>query len=434
MHRVAKLKNGLTLITVPVKGTSATTVLCMFPVGSRFEEPRTNGAAHFVEHMLFKGTTKRPTSQDITRTFDAVGAQYNAFTSKEYTGYYVKVAAEKQSLAFEVLADMLANSVFKLEEVEKEKGAIVEELRMYKDNPLMDIDDTFESLVFEGHPLGWNIGGSEDTVRGMSREDLVSYYQAHYSPRTMVLVVAGAVDSKKLASYVKHFLAYEAPRDAATFSWYKAHTTPFDVPPVLPLEKRVTVKEKKVDQLQLMLGFPAFEHTHADRYALSVLSTVLGGGMSSRLFTEVRERRGLAYMVKTDTTSYRETGVFSVKAGLDPARVPEALRVIVQELKKIVAEPVSTQELKDAQNYLLGHTALQLEDSFNQANWFAERFLFMKRLDTYQDVAKKIKKVTIKDVHKVAKQVIRFNELRLAAIGGLSKEVVIKAAKDALAE
>lgn len=425
MYRLSKLKNGITLITVPVKGTSATTVLCMFPVGSRYEDQKISGVSHFVEHMLFKGTEKRPNSQEITLTFDAVGAQYNAFTSKEYTGYYVKIAGSKQALAFDILSDMIFHSTFKAEEVEKEKGAIVEELRMYKDNPLMDIDDTFESLLFDGNPLGWNIGGSEESVRGVSRDEMWEHYQRHYSPKTMALVVAGAIDQKKLKKFVQNFAEKQAPKNATSPSFYKNSYIPFKLAGKKSLADRVAVKEKKVDQAQLMLGFPALPHNHPDRYALAVLTTVLGGGMSSRLFSEVREKRGLAYMVKCDATSYRDTGLVIVKAGLDPARIGEAVKVIRQELQKIVDEPISDKELVNARNYLTGHIALQLEDSFNEANWFAEKFLFAKKMETYEEMGRQLKKVTVKAVQKVAKDLINFDEMRVAAIGPFAKEKLL---------
>ncbi len=426
MHRISKLKNGITLITIPVKGTSATTVLCMFPVGSRYEDHKISGVSHFVEHMLFKGTEKRPSSQEITRAFDSIGAQYNAFTSKEYTGYYVKIAQAKQGIAFDMLSDMIFHSTFKHEEVEKEKGAIVEELRMYKDNPLMDIDDTFESLLFDGNPLGWNIGGTEETVRAVTRDELWDHYQRHYSPKTMALVVAGAIDQKRLKKFVQNFVDKQPPKNATSTAFYKTKYPPFKLETKKPLVDRVAVKEKKVDQAQLILGFPALPHNHPDRYALAILTTVLGGGMSSRLFSEVREKRGLAYMVKCDVTSYRDTGLMAVKAGLDPARLSEAVKVIREELQKIITEPITEKELLDAKNYLTGHVALQLEDSFNEANWFAEKFLFAKKLETFEEMSRQLKKVTVKPVQKVAKNVIDFNEMRVAAIGPFSKEKLLE--------
>lgn len=427
MYNIKKLKNGTTLITVPIKGTEATTVLCMFPVGSRYETEKISGASHFVEHLMFKGTTKRPTSQEITRTLDAVGAQYNAFTAKEYTGYYVKIAGKKQEVAFDILSDIIFNSQFKIDEVEKEKGAIVEELRMYNDNPLMDIDDIFECLLFKGNELGWHIGGTEETVRGVSRDELWEYYQKHYSAKNMVLVIAGDVEKKKMGKMADYFASQPSPEGATGLSYYKKEFTPFALPVAKrPLVDRVVVKEKKVDQTQLILGFPGLRHNHPDRFAAGVLAAILGGGMSSRLFSEVREKRGLAYMVRALTTAYRDTGVLYIKAGLDPARLPEAVKVINEELQKITEEPVLEKELEDAKNYLIGHMALDLEDSFNQASWYAEKFLFAPKIETYEQVVKQVKKVTVKQVQRVAKELIKFDQMYLAAIGSFTKEAFLK--------
>jgi predicted Zn-dependent peptidase len=426
MYSLKKLKNGTTLITVPIKGTEATTVLCMFPIGSRYEDDHIAGSSHFIEHLMFKGTPKRPTAAEITRLLDSVGAQYNAFTSKEYTSYYIKIAGTKQEVAFDVLSDMIFNSEFKPEEVEKEKGAIVEELRMYKDNPLMDIEDVFENIMFDSHPLGRDIGGSEDTVRGVSRQELYEFYQKHYSAKNMVLVVAGAIDKKRMKKFIHYFAEQVSPKNATTPAFYKKNLNIFSWPKEkIELVHRVAVKEKKVDQCQVMLGFPAAKMYHPDAVATSLLATILGGGMSSRLFTEVREKRGLAYMINASTTKYRDAGILYVRTGIDPARLTEALKVIREELNKIAVHGVTEHELRDAQNYLIGHMALELEDSFNQANWFAEKFLFAPKIETYDSLVKKINKVTVKQVNRLARELIKFDQMRVGAIGPFTKDAFL---------
>jgi predicted Zn-dependent peptidase len=423
MHHLSKLKNGTTLITVPIKGTAATTILCMFPIGSRYEEDHIAGSSHFIEHLMFKGTLKRPTSAEITRILDSVGAQYNAFTSKEFTSYYVKIASIKQEVAFDVLSDMISNSEFKPEEVEKEKGAIIEELRMYKDNPLMDIEEVFENVMFANHPLGRDIGGSEDTVRGVSRQELFEFFQKHYSAKNMVLVVAGAINKKRMKKFLAYFADHTAPKNATTPDYYKKYLNPFTWPKEkLELAHRVNVKEKKVDQCQIMLGFPSVKMFHPDSVAIDLLATILGGGMSSRLFTEVREKRGLAYMVSASTTKYRDAGIVYVRAGIDPSRLTEAMKVIQDELHKISERGVTELELKNAQNYLIGHMALELEDSFSQANWFAEKQLFAPKIETYDHVVKKIKKVTLQQVNRLTKRLFKSEEMRVGAIGPFTKD------------
>jgi len=428
MHHVKKLKNGITLITVPVEGTKAATILAMFPVGSRYENPKISGISHFVEHMLFKGTEKRKSAQDISRTLEAVGADYNAFTYKDYTGYYVKIDGTKQEMAFDLLSDMIFKSVILAAEAEKEKGAIVEELRMYEDNPMMAIDLLSDKLVFKNNTLGWDIGGSEKTVREMTREELWSYYQQHYSPRNMVLVVAGAVPKqKRLAELMRYFESHTSPPHATDLRFYQKKFSPFVWPKAnLPWADRVAVEERKVDQAHVIMNFPGLKNNHPDRYALAVLLNILGGGMSSRLFVEVREKRGLAYMVKTSASAFRDVGLCYVQAGLDPARLGEAAKVIKQELQKIAREPVSEVELEDAKNNIAGRTALHMEDSSAQAEWFAKQFLFSPTVQTPDQFLLKLKSVSRAQVQRLAKQLLVWERMRLAVIGPFGKEKVLK--------
>jgi predicted Zn-dependent peptidase len=427
MHHISKLKNGTTVIRVPVKGTKAVTVLAMFPVGSRYEDREISGASHFVEHLMFKGTKKRPEALDISRVLDAVGAQYNAFTSKEYTGYYIKIMSSKQELAYDLLSDMIFNSEFKEEELEKEKGPIIEEMRMYADNPLMDIEENFEELMYGDMSLGWKIVGTEETLRAMNREKLWGYYQKHYSPQNMVLVLAGNVEKNKAKLLTKYFGEHASPSGSTKLSYYKKNFQPVQWKKgKTSLSERVVVKEKKVDQTQVVIGFPGLPSEHKDRYVLAVLSTILGGGMSSRLFNEVREKRGLAYMVRSSIASYRDAGSLYVQAGLDPSRLEEAVKVIREELQKMTEALVGEKELKDAKSNLIGHLALQMEDSHNQANWYAEKFLFSNKIETYEQVVKRLKSVTAQSIKNLAQKLFVDSEARLAAIGPFSKEKFLK--------
>ncbi len=428
MYKISKLKNGITLIKSPIKGAKALTVMAMFPVGSRYEEKRMSGSSHFVEHMMFKGTKKRPTHLEISRELDAFGAEYNAFTSKDYTGYYIKTGEVNMEKAFDWLADIVFHSTFAAEEVEKEKGVIVEEVRMYEDNPLMAVDNLFERAMFGDHPLGWDVGGTPETVRGVSREDLWNYYKHYYFPGNMVLVVAGNINEKKLTKSLKPFMAVDSSlftgkdskklkQQFTKFAWKKESA---------PLAERVLASERKLDQAQVMLGFPAFDYNHKDRYALSVLLTILGGGMSSRLFVEVREKQGLAYMVNASASSFADVGVATVSAGLDPSRLKAAIAVIKQELEKIKKEKVSAKELIDAKNNIAGRTELSMENSSSQAQWFAKQFWFADKMQTYEQVNKKIKAVTAADVQRVAARIFDWSQMRMAFIGPMSKEKVLE--------
>ncbi len=430
MYKISKLKNGLTLIKAPVKGTKALTIMAMFPVGSRYEEKEISGASHFVEHMLFKGTQKRPTHLEITRELDGFGAEYNAFTSKDYTGYYVKTGEVNMEKAFDWLSDIIFNSKIEADEVEKEKGAIVEELRMYEDNPLMAVENLFERVMFgDNHPLGWDVGGTPESVRGISREQLWHYYQNYYFPKNMVLVVAGNINEVKLKKCLRSFEAGEnrsvlvkASAESKLkdkfqkFVWDKK---------VLPLENRLMVSERKVDQAQVILGFPGLHYNDKDRPALNVLLNILGGGMSSRLFVEVREKKGMAYMVSASTSIFRDVGVATISAGLDPSRLPDAIKVIKSELVKIQQEKVSPKELFDSKNNIAGRTELSMENSSAQAQWFAKQFWFADKVQTYEQITKKIKAVTIGDLQRLAKKIFDFDQMRVAVVGPMSKEKIL---------
>lgn len=432
MYKVSKLKNGITLIKAPLKGTKALTIMAMFPVGSRYEEKDLSGCSHFVEHMMFKGTAKRPTHLEISRELDAFGAEYNAFTSKDYTGYYVKTGEVNMNKAFDWLADVVFNSKFEAEEVKKEIGVIIEEMRMYEDNPIMAVDDMFERQIFGAeHPLGRYIVGNEKTLRAMTREGLWSYYKDHYYPGNMVLVVAGNINEKKLRTALKPFLAIDhkpyGKKNNKTlkdvfekFAWSNT---------VLPLSERVVVSERKIDQVQTILGFPGLGQNDKDRFALSVLLNILGGGMSSRLFVEVREKQGLAYTVHAGLGCFRDVGLVTVQAGLDSARFGAAIKVIKDELEKVKEHGVSPKELIDAKNNIAGRRELAMENSSAQAEWFAKQFWFNKKIETYEQVVAKIKQVTAADIKRVANKIFNLEKMHIAVIGPMDKAKVLDSLK-----
>ncbi len=423
MHTVKKLKNGLTLITLPVAGTKATTVLAMFPVGSRYEDKKLSGAAHFLEHMLFKGTKRRPTSLDITLTIEKYGADYNAFTNKEYTGYYIKMDGSKQGVAFDLLGDMIFNSLLDPAEVAKEKGAIVEELRMYQDNPSMAIDLLFDALLFGDHPLGWDIGGTAATVRAITQPELSDFHKRHYGPGNMILIVAGDIDRRRLPGYLKSWSAQGSVKGATKPSWYAKGFVPAPViGPTKTFAERVAVDKKTVDQAQVIIGFPGLAHRDPLRYAASLLGVILGGGMSSRLFMEVREKRGLAYMVRAVGGAFRDSGQFYIQAGLDPSRLREAIKVIKEEIRKITTEPVSADELKFAKSSIAGRLALSMEDGSAQAEWYGKHLLFAKTMETPAQFLTQLNRVSVADVKKVAARLLQLDLARVAAIGPFTKE------------
>ncbi len=428
MFSVSKLKNGLKVIKTPMPGTKTVTAMLILPVGSRYEHKEISGASHFVEHLMFKGTKKRPTALDLSRELDAYGAEFNAFTSQEYTAYYVKIDGTKSSLAFDLLSDMVFNSKLEEKEIEKEKGVIVEELRMYEDNPTMDIDSLFNKIIFGDVPLGRDVGGVKKTVRNVTREQLWNYYKGSYLPENFILSVAGKLDKKTDALILKYFGNLEKN---PVKKWFRAKKYQKVVWPKknLPLEKRILVKQKKIDQAHIILGFPGLRTSDPRRYVSSVLLNILGGSMSSRLFLEVREKRGLAYMVRAGSDYFRDTGTVQIQSGLDPARLGEAFKVIKKELQKIKKEKVSKKELLDAKNNLIGHLALALEDSSTQARISAKDLVFLEKIESYQEICRKIKAVTANQIASLAQKLFDEKKMYVAAISPFSQKKIIKILK-----
>ncbi len=428
MSKVFKLKNGLKVIKTPVPGTNAVTVMLMLPVGSRYEEKNISGASHFVEHLMFKGTHKRPTALDLSRELDAYGAHYNAFTSQEYTAYYIKIDAKKISLALDLISDMVFNSKLEPQEVEKEKGVIVEELRMYEDNPTMDIDNLFMKAVFGDTPLGRDVGGTKNTVKNVTREQLWNYYKGSYLPQNAVLSVAGKFDKKIDFLIAKYFGNLETGYSQKWFRTQGYHKATWPKKNI-SLEKRVLVKQKNIDQAHVILGFPGLNQKDPRRYAAAVLLNILGGSMSSRLFSEVREKRGLAYMVRAGGDFFRDTGTVQIQSGLDPARLKEAFEVIKKELRKIKKEEVSEKELNDAKNNLIGHLTLVLEDSAAQAQTTVKDLVFLGKIESYQETCRKIKAVNRKQVLILAQKLFDEKKLFAAVIGPFTQKAILKILK-----
>ena len=427
MFFVSKLKNGATLVKAPMKGTKAVTVMAAFPVGSRYENDKIAGASHFVEHMLFKGTKRRPTHMEISRELDANGAEFNAFTGKDSTVYYVKIDGNKINLALDLLSDMVFNSKIEESEVKKEKGVIMEEKRMYEDNPRMHVDSLFERILFGKTDLGRDIVGFTQSLKNIKREDLWSFYKGSYRPENMVVGVAGNFGKKVNKQIEKYFGKIN---DKEVKKWFvKNNYQKMVWPKNLPISKRVLVQKKKIDQANVLLGFPGISYYDNRKFALEVLVNILGGGMSSRLFTQIREKRGLAYGIRMDFESFRDTGSIYIRTGLDSKRLDEALKIILQEIKKVKKEFVTPQELEDAKGNTIGTMALAYENSKVVAMRGASDVLLNKKIETYEYISKKIKAVTAAQVKKVANEFFKEKEMRMAVIGPVNTQKIIKILK-----
>jgi len=399
------LGNGLRVLTADLPHAQSVSVLIMLAAGSRYETAESSGIAHFSEHMFFKGTERRPSARDIAGAIDTIGGEFNAFTGKESTTYYVKCAAESRDIALDVLVDMLRNSLFDAEEIEREKGVIVEEMNMYFDTPRDFIGGVYEDLLYGDQPLGRDIIGTKETVRGATRETFLDYLGQWYKPSRMVLGVAGRIGDGLLEK------AQELLGDLAG-----GETGEPD--PVSPhANGRVRVFEKTSDQAHVCLGVQSLPLAHPDRYALSLLATALGGGMSSRLFTEVRERRGLAYYVHGLNHSYTDAGTLYAQAGVDLARIDEAVSTIAAELQKIAAEPLPADELEKARSFAKGRFVLQLETPQGLMMFGLRREVLEQRLPDPSEVLAGLDAVTVEDVSRIAAELISADRFRLAVIG-----------------
>src|SRR5881394_1654452 len=387
---------------------SAQSVTCaiMLAAGSRYETPETNGIAHFSEHMFFKGTERRPTARDISKEIDAIGGEFNAFTGKEYTGYYVKCAAESRDVALDVLVDMLRNSKFDPDEIDREKGVIVEEMNMYFDTPRDFISGVYEELLYGDQPLGWDIIGRKETVRGAKRDTFLDYIGRWYKPERMVVGVAGKLDGDYLDS-IERLLGDLEPAETGA-------------PPPASVNgagSQVKIHRKDSDQAHLCLGVHSYPLVHPDRWALQLLAAVLGTGMSSRLFTEVRERRRLAYYVYAHNQTYTDVGSLYSQAGVDIKRSEEAVETIVEQFRKIADEPVPAEELEKARALAKGRFVLRLESPQGMIVYGLGREVLNDPAIEPEEVLAGLDAVTAEDIQRVAQDVIASNALKLALIG-----------------
>ncbi len=419
-YDIHTLKNGLRVVLAPMPDTTTATVVVMSGTGSRYESMHENGLAHFLEHMFFKGTKKRQTARAISEELDATGSVYNAFTSKDRTAYYAKVSARYLDTALDVITDIFLNSTLPQKEITKERGAIIQEIDMYEDMPMRTVDNVFDALIFGDHALGRTILGPKENIRAFSRKDFSEYLKRNYVPANTVVCIAGSFSSPKILAKVKKEFGRLKSAPAPTYATFSA----------LQTEPRVAIKEKKTDQTQLMLGVPAYPYEHKDEYALAVLTTILGGGMSSRLFLEVREKRGLAYSVHAWADKYPDTGYFVVQAGVEHGKLEKTIQTILAEFKKIKRVKVSATELEKAKSYIKGTLTLSLETSDEIAQNAATSLITIGKIRSLEEIIKGIDKVSASDVQRVAEDILKTNALNLAIIGPhLHKDVFLKSLK-----
>ena len=415
-HIEDTLQNGISVLSIPQESTDATTILVLVKAGSRLEDDKNNGISHFIEHLLFKGTKKYPNTTILSRTLDAVGADFNAYTSKDHTGYYIKLQSEKLELALSVLSDMVYHPLFDSEEIERERGVILEEINMYEDNPMMSATDVFEGLLYgEKTALGQDIIGTKDTIKNMSRDQILEYKNEWYRPDTIEIVLSGKLPKEeeltKLLNthFVQKGLTEERKEDTSRMDMQQT-------------EPRVAIKKKETEQVHLVLGLPAYHYTHEDRLPLAVANKILGGGMSSRLFINIRERQGLCYYIRSAFDPYTDAGGWYVRAGLDKNRIDEAITRILEEFKKLKDKGVTNEELQEAKDGVRGSMIVQLEDSLAVADFYGKRKLLTGEIISPEEALAKIDAVTHEDIERVVKDLLVSEKLNLAVVGSFDDE------------
>jgi predicted Zn-dependent peptidase len=410
------LDNGLRVLRADMPQVQSVTCMIMLAAGSRYETRDTNGIAHFAEHMFFKGTERRPTAREIGMEVDSLGGEFNAFTSKEYTGYYVRCAADYRDRALDVLVDMLRNSKFDPEEIEREKGVIVEEMNMYYDTPRDFIGGVYDQLLYGDQPLGWDVIGRKETIRGAMQDTFLDYIKRWYKPERMVVGIGGRLGGDELET-VERLLGDLEPEPTGAPDPTVANGN----------GSQVRIHHKDSDQAHLILGVRSYPIVHPDRWAVQLLSTVLGTGMSSRLFSEVRERRGLAYYVYAHNQSYTDAGSLFSQAGVDINRSQEAVETIVREFRRIAEEPVPSEELEKARALAKGRFVLRLENPQGMIVFGLGREVLNDPVLEPDEVIAGLDAVTAEDIQRVAQDVIGSNGLNLALIGPFEDKAAFEA-------
>ena len=405
--KIKRLPSGLQLVFVPMKEQRTTTILVLVETGSKYETKTTNGIAHFLEHMCFKGTTRRPNTQIISNELDSLGAEYNAFTSQEYTGYYAKVAAKQFPKALDLVADIYCDPLLSEEEIEREKGVIADEINMYEDVPMRKVSDLFMEVLYGDQPAGWSITGKKETIRTFTQKDFLEYRKSHYVPEATTVVISGNFDAIKAEQFIKQkFNGFLSGKKKGKKKVNDKQNAP-----------QLKLQYKESDQTHLILGFRSFPIKHKNNSALMVMSAILGGGMSSRLFQKIRNELGLGYYVHASNDAYTDHGVFAASAGVDNTRIDEVIPALLAEFARLRDELVSDEELQKVKDMIAGRLVLGLESSDEMGQFYGFQQILKGEMLAPEEIIKKMNAVTAKDIRALAKKLFIVKHVNLAMIG-----------------
>ncbi|MBI2123635.1 MAG: insulinase family protein [Candidatus Wildermuthbacteria bacterium] len=412
MFEKTTLPNGLRVIAVPHKGTATVTVLALIGTGSKYETRKINGLSHFLEHMFFKGTKSRPSALEVTEPIDGVGGVFNAFTTEDQTGYFIKTDASHINLSLDIVSDIFLNSLFAEQEMAKEKTVVVEEIHMRKDNPMIHIWDLWGQHLYGDQPAGWDIAGTKESVLGLSRQDLLEYVGRQYVAPHAVLAVAGNIDPKEVARKAGKLFA------SMPVSGFR------DRPKVKEAQKKpeAFVEYRKTGQVHIALGVRAFPLSHPLRYAQDLLALLLGGMMSSRLFVEIREKLGIAYSIATASDTNPDTGSLITSAGVKEDSLNIAIQAILREYQRLREETISPKELRKIKDHAIGQSVIALESSDAQASFYGTQELLENKVLTPEEVYGKIQAVKAEDIRRLAREIFQNSRLNLVVLGPFKKK------------
>jgi predicted Zn-dependent peptidase len=401
--RSTRLDNGITIVTETMTGVSSVSIGFWVGAGSRDEDPAIAGVSHFLEHLLFKGTESR-SALDISEAIESVGGEINAYTTKEHTAYYVRLLDADLDLGLDILSDIIWAPAFRVDEIEAERQVILEEILMHEDEPSDLVHDVFAGALFSGHPLGREVLGNAGTIEPMTRDQIVEYFSARYRPSSMVVAAAGNLDHDRVVDGIQ--ARFAGPDGGAP-----PRHTGLNVPP-----RPLAVAKRATEQGHLVVGMRSLSAHDDDRFALSILNHILGGGMSSRLFQEIREKRGLAYSVYSYRSGDADAGRLAIYAGTSPSRTQEVLAVVGEQLDALAADGITERELKMAKSHLVGSLALGLEDPASRMSLLGRGTLVHGEALTYDQIAARTQAVTMDDVARVVGRVL--GEERVLAVVG----------------
>lgn len=409
MYKKVELDNGLKVACLPMREMKSVSLGIWINAGGRYEEENLSGVSHFLEHLVFRGTKKR-TARQIKEAIEGVGGTLNAFTGEEFTCYFVKIPKEYLELSLDVLSDIVLNARLDVEDMEKERTVILEEIKMYKDLPMHYVHELLCQLLWPKHPLGRFLCGTFETISKMERKDLISYRDKFYQPQHINVVACGALDGNEFIKLTKKYFSSLKKGEKTSFLKFELNQN----------KVQTNFLNKETEQTHICIGVHGLSRDHKDRFALTLLHIVLGANMSSRLFEEVREKRGLAYEIGTNIKRFQDTGAFIVNAGIEHKKTKEAIKVILEELVKIKKKPITKDEYKRAKEYFTGQFLLALEETMEHMFWLGENVTTLNKIYTQEEILKELNRTKIEDVQRIANAVFRNDRLNLAIIGPIS--------------